>query len=83
MVPFADSRYLDCIARFSKALVEQAVTRYDVSMHYPSAIAFTSICCALQYLEVISSVDSITVLCYVKCVSGWMLRTPQRGGFSR
>jgi hypothetical protein len=71
LVPHDD--FLTC---FSKALVEQAVTRYDVSMQYhPSVIACTPICCALQYLEVMSLVDSITVLQY-KSVTAFLNRHP-------
>ncbi|KAL7509864.1 hypothetical protein ACHAXN_007167 [Cyclotella atomus] len=65
-----DGIFLDSLTRCSKALATLAITRYDVALQYPSAIAFTSICCALQYLEVVPSVDSVTVLRYMISVSG-------------
>jgi hypothetical protein len=65
-----DSIYLDSLTRCSKALAELAVTRYDVALQYPSSIAFTSICCALLYLETAPSVDSVTVLRCMSSVSG-------------
>ncbi|KAL3768155.1 hypothetical protein ACHAWO_006525 [Cyclotella atomus] len=67
--PSIDSVYLDSFTRCSKALATLAVTRYDVTLQYPSAIAFTSICCALQ-LEAVPLVDSVTVLQYMISVSG-------------
>jgi hypothetical protein len=70
VIPTIDSSYLDSLARCSKAMAELAVTRYEVALHYPSAIAFTSICCALLYLEAVPSVDSVTVLGCIKRVSG-------------
>jgi hypothetical protein len=76
LVPFIDSRHHNFLTHFSKALVEQAITSYDVSQQYHSVIACTAICCALQYLEVMSSVNSITILCYMKGVSGLNVEDP-------
>jgi hypothetical protein len=76
LVPFIDSRHHNFLNRFSKALAEQAATSYNVSQQYHSVIACTAICCALQYLEVMSLVDSITILCYMKCVSGLDVEDP-------
>ncbi|KAL3779700.1 hypothetical protein ACHAWO_004734 [Cyclotella atomus] len=76
VIPFVDSRHLNFLSTCSKALVERAVKRYDVALQYPSVIAFTSICCALPYLQVISPVESMTVLHYMKSVSGCNFEDP-------
>ena len=49
-----EASFLDFVRSLSKCLVELSVTRYDVVVqHYPSEIAFASIWCAFQYVELI------------------------------
>jgi hypothetical protein len=50
------------LTRFSKALVEIAVTRYSVALQLPSEVAFTAICCALEYAEFDSTMESLSLL---------------------
>ena len=50
------------LTRFSKALAEIAVTRYSVALQLPSEVAFTAICCALEYAEFDSTMESLSLL---------------------
>jgi hypothetical protein len=50
-MPGVDGTSLDLAKRLSKALVEPAMTKYTTLLHYPSEIAFVSICCAMYHVD--------------------------------
>ncbi|KAL3788896.1 hypothetical protein HJC23_002650 [Cyclotella cryptica] len=62
--------HIDFLTRFSKALAEFSVTRYSIALQAPSAIAFASVLCALQYLDSMSSIDNLSFRHQLEMVSG-------------
>ena len=52
VMPGVDGTCLKVAKRLSKALVEVAVMRYTTVLHYPSKIAFASLCCAMHHVDV-------------------------------
>ena len=62
VMPGVNVTCLDRAKRFSKALVEAAVTSYITVLHYPSEIAFASICCALHHIDTSSLMNSLPFL---------------------
>jgi hypothetical protein len=71
-IPSIGGIHHEFLSRFSKGLVELAMMRYNVAIQAPSEIAFASICCALQYAEFSSTIDSLSYL-NLKVISGLSL----------
>jgi hypothetical protein len=78
IVPSIKAPHRDFLASVSKVLAELAVARYSVALHQPSAIAFASVCCALQTMEAVTftSSDCVSVLRYLQMVSGFSFNDP-------
>ncbi|KAL7504967.1 hypothetical protein ACHAXN_002521 [Cyclotella atomus] len=51
LVPWVEGIHSEFLARFSKGLVEQALTKYSFALHYPSELAIASIYCVLRYTD--------------------------------
>ena len=49
LVPNMNGTCSEFVKNFSRSLVELSMSTYTVALHYPSQIAFTSICCALLF----------------------------------
>ncbi|KAL7518268.1 hypothetical protein ACHAWX_003115 [Stephanocyclus meneghinianus] len=62
--------HLEFLTHFSKALAEFSLTKYSIALYAPSRIAYSSILCALEYLDSMSSIDSLSFRHYLEMVSG-------------
>eukprot|EP00956_Cyclotella_meneghiniana_P025670 scaffold54025_cov66-Cyclotella_meneghiniana.AAC.2 len=70
VMPYVDGTCLDLAKQLSKALVEAAVVRYTTVLHYPSEVAFASLCCALHHVDV----SLLNNLPFLQIISGLDLR---------
>ena len=52
VMPGVNGTSLEVAKNLSKTLVEAAVLRYTTVLHYPSEIAFASLCCAIHHVDV-------------------------------
>eukprot|EP00956_Cyclotella_meneghiniana_P032684 scaffold90767_cov63-Cyclotella_meneghiniana.AAC.8 len=52
---------MEFVKKLSKALVELAITRYTTVIHYPSKIAFASLCCTMHHVDA-SLMNSLPLL---------------------
>ena len=73
LMPNMNGTCLDFVKNFSRSLVVLSMSTYAVALHYPSHIAFTSVCCALDYAEQLYSDSQPTFadnLSFLQLVSG-------------
>ncbi|KAL7481786.1 hypothetical protein ACHAW6_007509 [Cyclotella cf. meneghiniana] len=69
--------HLEFLTHFSKALAEFSLTKYSIALHAPSIIAYSSILCALEYLDSMSSIDSFSFRRYLEMISGLNANDPK------
>ena len=76
MIPRMEARHIGFLHRFSKAVAEVAITRYSIALQYPSVIAFSAICCGLEYLESIDEIHSLRIRGSLQSISGLSCTDP-------
>ena len=76
VVPGIDATHFDFLNRFSKAVAEEATTTYAFALHYPSVVALGAICCGLEHLESISSINILAIQHCLQIVSGLSCKDP-------
>ena len=70
VIPGVEAGHIDFLHRFSTAVAEVAITRYSIALQYPSVIAFSAICCGLEYLESIYEIHSLRIRGSLQSISG-------------
>ena len=66
VTPCLEDYYKWFVSKFSKALVDLAVTKYAMAIHLPSEIALAAICCTLEY----AGLTSTNSLSFLQTISG-------------
>ena len=69
-IPGLEAMHHGFLDHISKTIAEVAMTRYSIALQYPSVIAFSAICCGLEYLNSIFAVDSLSIRQSLQHVSG-------------
>ena len=58
------------LTQFSKTIAEVAIADYHFGLQSPSTIAVGAICCGLEYLEQIFSIDALAIQRSLEIISG-------------
>ena len=78
VIPELEAEHHAFINRFSKAIVEVSTPTYSIALQHPSVIAFSAICCGLEYLESIYEMDSLEIRGSLQSISGMNCNDPSQ-----
>ena len=70
-IPRIETMHRAFLRQLSKAVAEVAITRYCIALQHPSVIAFSAICCGLEYLKTMFAIDTLAIRRSLEIVFGF------------